>query len=237
MSSKLETFLERLHATETEPDLQKLVESLRDVYDINHVVYHALNASGDQYAAFTYDQDWALHYHKSNYVAVDPVVRTAFRQFHPLNWKRLDWSNKQARALFSEAADAGIGNQGLTIPIRGPNGQFAMFTINDTASDDSWESFSSDYKRDMLLISHFLHQKAMDIVAPEAELNMAQLSPRERDALSLLATGRSRSQVAEKLSISEHTLRVYLDTARTKLRALNMIHAISLAYKNGMITV
>ena len=53
----------------------------------------------------------------------------------------------------------------------------------------------------------------------------------------MIATGRSRGQVAESLKISEHTLRVYLDTARTKLRALNTIHAVALAYKGGVITV
>ena len=237
MTAKIEAFLELLQSTKTDQDLQKLVENLRDVYDVNHVVYHALNSSGEQYAAFTYDQDWALHYHKSNYVNVDPVVRASFRQFHPLDWKRLDWTNKSARLLFKEAADAGIGNQGYTVPIRGPNGQFAMLTLNHTANDDTWNRFADDYKRDMLLISHFLHQKAMDIVAPEEHSATADLSPRERDALSLLATGKSRGQVADALKISEHTLRVYLDTARNKLRALNTIHAIALAYRMGFIRV
>lgn len=237
MTAKLEAFIERLQSTHTEPDLQKLVENLRDIYDVNHAVYHAINGNGQQFAAFTYDQAWGLHYHKNKYENVDPVVRTAFRQFHPLDWKRLDWSSRQARALFSEAAGSGIGNQGYTVPIRGPNGQFAMFTINATTTDDKWGRFVGEFNRDMLLISHFLHQKTLSLIEPDSPEIKADLSPRERDALRLIASGRSRGQVAEKLSISEHTLRVYLDSARTKLRALNTIHAVSLAYKGGVITV
>lgn len=237
MTAKLEAFLEAQETVTSEAGLQKLVEHLRDIYDVDHVVYHAINATGQQYAAFTYQPSWGLHYHKSGYENVDPVVRSAFRKFHPFDWKRLDWSNRTARKLFLEASDAGIGNQGFTVPIRGPNGQFAMFTANATAGDDSWSRFTADYKRDMLLISHFLHEKTMAVVQPEDDVSIADLSPRERDALRMIASGRSRGQVADSLKISEHTLRVYLDTARTKLRALNTIHAVALAYKGGAITV
>ena len=229
--------MERLDAATSDTDLQKLVEHLRDTYDISNVVYHAINADGQQYAAFTYAPEWGLHYHQNRYESVDPVVRTAFRQFHPLDWKRLDWSNRQAREFYREAVDFGIGNQGYTVPIRGPNGQFAMFTINDNTNDDRWTEFTDEFKRDMLLISHFMHQKTMDLVGPEDVSLASELSPRERDALRMIATGKSRGQVAETLKISEHTLRVYLDTARTKLRALNTLHAVALAYKGGIITV
>ena len=237
MTAKLEAFLEALEAATCEADLQKLVEHLRDIYDVEHIVYHAINATGQQYAAFTYQPSWGLHYHNNGYENVDPVVRSAFRKFHPFDWKRLDWSNRTARRLFLEASDAGIGNQGFTVPIRGPNGQFAMLTANNNSGDDTWSRFTNDYKRDMLLISHFIHQKTMSIVDPEDDIQIADLSPRERDALRLIAAGRSRGQVADNLKISEHTLRVYLDTARTKLRAMNTIHAVSLAYKGGLITV
>ncbi|MGM0585019.1 MAG: response regulator transcription factor, partial [Pseudomonadota bacterium] len=63
------------------------------------------------------------------------------------------------------------------------------------------------------------------------------LSPRERDALSLMASGRSRAQIANRLSISESTLRVYLDSARHKLGGLNAFHAVAIAVKTGSIRV
>jgi len=185
----------------------------------------------------TYQPSWGLHYQKNGYQNIDPVVRGAFRKFHPFDWKHLDWNTRAARKLFLEASDAGIGNQGFTVPIRGPNGQFAMLTANNNSSDGSWARFCGDYKRDLLLISHFLHQKTTQLVQTDQVEMVADLSPRERDALRLIALGRSRGQVADSLKISEHTLRVYLDAARTKLRALNTIHAVALAYKGGVITV
>ncbi|MEO1364155.1 MAG: helix-turn-helix transcriptional regulator, partial [Pseudomonadota bacterium] len=63
------------------------------------------------------------------------------------------------------------------------------------------------------------------------------LSPREIDAMTLLAVGYSRAQVADSLSISEHTLRVYIESARHKLGAHNTTHAVARAISQGLIVV
>lgn len=57
------------------------------------------------------------------------------------------------------------------------------------------------------------------------------------DALTLLAMGYSRAQVANSLSISEHTLRAYIESARLKLGASNTIHAVARAISRGLIIV
>lgn len=237
MTAKIELLLDRLKMADTHHDLQKLVELLRDIYDVEHAVYHAINGAGDQFAALTYDAIWEPRYREMGYVATDPVVRGALRQFHPLEWKQLDWSGKAERRLFAEAVEAGIGNQGYSIPIRGPNGQFALFTINQTTSDEKWARHIREISRDMLLAGHFIHHQAMAILSPEDITSGRDLSPRERDALTLLGVGHSRGQVADRLQISEHTLRVYIDTARHKLGALNTTHAVALAFKQGKILI
>ena len=52
-----------------------------------------------------------------------------------------------------------------------------------------------------------------------------------------MAAGRSRAQIADRLKISESTLRVYLDSARHKLGGLNAFHAVAIAVKGGAIKV
>jgi DNA-binding CsgD family transcriptional regulator len=235
MGQKLETFIERLKGTTSRNDLQTLIETLRDVYAVEHVVYHAVNLAGSPYAALTYDHEWVDHYQESNYARIDPVVQTAWRRFHPFDWKRLDWSAPAARTFLCEAVDCGIGNQGYSLPIRGPDGQFALFTVNQHTSDGSWERFTAETARDLLLISHFFHQKVLEVENVAEKLPGRDLSPRERDALSLLAIGLARGQIADRLRISEHTLRVYVDSARFKLGALNATHAVAIALSSGAI--
>ena len=55
--------------------------------------------------------------------------------------------------------------------------------------------------------------------------------------MTLLAIGYSRAQVAETLAISEHTLRVYIESARFKLGAANTTHAVARALSRGLIVV
>ena len=234
--TKLEEFLSSLETSDTPDQVQKLVESLRDIYGVTNAIYHAVNLDGAPYAALTYSPEWMDHYQAQKYVQVDPVVRGALQHFHPMDWKRLDWSSKGSRSFLGEATGAGIGNQGLSIPIRGPNGQFALFTVNHECSDREWEVFSKEAKRDMMLISHFLHQQVVKIVMPDGPRQYERLSPRETDTLKYLAVGLTRGQIAEKLQISEHTLRVYIDSARFKLGALNTVHAVATAYSRGLIT-
>lgn len=237
MTAKLDQFLELLEATDTPDDLQTLVETLRHVYDVEHAVYHAVDIGGSPYAAVTYDPAWGDRYHERGYVKIDPVVRGSIQQFHPVDWKRLDWSAKAARNFFSEAQESGVGNQGYTIPIRGPDGQFAIFTINQTSGDDQWNTFTRENARDFLLISHHIHHRVTKLLKADQMREQVELSPRERDALSFLGSGLPRSRVAEALRISEHTLRVYVDSARHKLGALNTLHAVAVAIQRGVIHV
>ena len=136
-----------------------------------------------------------------------------------------------------EAIDWGLGNQGYSIPLRGPNGQFALFTANHSCSDEEWATFCETNQRDLMLIAHYFNQKALQFERGEDDQGPKALSPREADALTYLALGYSRAQVSETLAISEHTLRVYVESARFKLGALNTTHAVARALSLGLIVV
>jgi DNA-binding CsgD family transcriptional regulator len=137
----------------------------------------------------------------------------------------------------SDAIDHGLGNQGFSIPLRGPAGQFALFTANDSCSDEEWEAFTRTNMRDLMLIAHYFNQKALDFEQGGQEVGAKSLSPREAEALTFLALGYSRAQVADTLSISEHTLRVYVESARFKLGAMNTTHAVARALALGLIVI
>ena len=234
MAAVLEQFIEGLQRASTLDHVQASVLEFRELYEVEHVVYHSVNASGGQYAALTYSDTWVERYFSEEYERIDPVVVGCYQRFHPVDWRRLDWSGKVSRDFMDEAKDAGVGNQGYTVPIRGPSGQFALFTVSHNATDAKWTRFTEAHTRDLILAAHYLNQKALEIERGGAERTPARaLSPRERDALTLLALGYSRAQAAESLEISEHTLRVYIEGARYKLGAMNTTQAVALALAQG----
>lgn len=237
MTRKLESIIERLGSARTLDDLQSQVVDLRDLYDVEHIVYHSVNSTGQQYAALTYDEAWVDHYIEEDLARIDPVVKGCFQRFHPVDWKRLDWSSKKARDFMGEAVAEGIGNQGFSVPIRGPNGQFALFSVNQRGSDDDWLKFTERSTQELILVAHYLNQTALKIERGTDEMPTRALSPREKDALTMLALGFSRAQAAESLSISPHTLRVYIDAAQFKLGAANTTHAVARAMAQGLLVV
>ncbi len=233
----LELILEELEQAEGLGALQAASEALRDHYGIDHVVYHWVDSAGDQYGCGTYSDMWRHRYLDQNYLRVDPVIIGCFQRFHPVDWKRLDWSSKAARAFQAEAIEHGVGNQGFSVPIRGPNGQFALFTVSHSCDDTDWAEWTDAHRRDLILIAHYFNEKALDFEPERTPEQSQALSPREVDAMTLLAMGYSRAQVANTLSISEHTLRVYIESARFKLGAMNTTHAVARAMSRGLIVV
>ncbi len=235
--TRLEPILELLEQADTLDKLQETSLALRDSLNVDHIAYHWVDSSGDQYGCGTYSKAWQARYHEQNYLRADPVVLGCYQRFHPVDWKRLDWSSKTARAFLTESIEYGLGHQGYSVPIRGPNGQFAMFTVNHSCSDDEWERFTEAHRRMLILIAHYFNEKALEFEPGKMPERSQSLSPREVDSMTLLAIGHSRAQVAETLSISEHTLRVYIESARFKLGALNTTHAVARALSRGLIVV
>lgn len=234
---RLESLLSTLENATEPADLQAVIEDLRNHFRVDHMVYHWVSSTGDQYGCGTYDPAWVQHYLEQDYLRIDPVVNGCFQRFHPVDWKRLDWSPKPVAAFREDARAHGLGSQGYSVPVRGPNGQFALFSVNHDCDDATWEEFIRDHRREMILIAHEFNKKALEFEPDRVKETPKTLSPREVDALTLLGMGYSRAQVAETLSISEHTLRVYIESARNKMNASNTVHAVAKAISRGIVRI
>jgi NarL family two-component system response regulator LiaR len=62
------------------------------------------------------------------------------------------------------------------------------------------------------------------------------LSPRERDVLSLIAQGLNNDEIAERLVISPATARHHVSACLQKLGAKNRAEAAALAIKHGLVS-
>jgi len=237
MRGIVEPFIDRMLQVKTLDELSVEITALRDSLDVENLVYHSVNSTGEQYAALTYSEKWVTRYLQEDYARIDPVVQSCYQRFDPVDWQQLDWSGKAVRSFLGEAQDEGIGNQGLSIPIRGPSGQFALFTVNQRGNNDQWAHYVNENLADLLLAAHYINRKALEIERGDEEVARLHLSPREADTLKMLALGYSRAKAAELLSISEHTLRVYIENARVKLGASNTTNAVARAVIGGLIVV
>jgi DNA-binding NarL/FixJ family response regulator len=66
-------------------------------------------------------------------------------------------------------------------------------------------------------------------------VEMAQLTPREREVLTLMARGLSNSDVAVQLFISEATVKTHLARVMAKLNVREKSQAVAAAYQTGLV--
>jgi NarL family two-component system response regulator LiaR len=66
-------------------------------------------------------------------------------------------------------------------------------------------------------------------------LFLTSLSDREMDVLKLIAGALTNSQIAQKLRISENTVKGHVSNIRTKLQIANRVHLAMFAWENGIV--
>jgi DNA-binding NarL/FixJ family response regulator len=75
----------------------------------------------------------------------------------------------------------------------------------------------------------------MGKVQPAAMLQLDTLTDRERDVLRLVGRGRSNTEIASALFISETTVKTHLSRLFTKLQVRDRTQAVVMAYETGLV--
>jgi LuxR family quorum-sensing system transcriptional regulator SinR len=230
----------QLETNLTDRTLNEFIEIIRNRYSLANVAYvcpgFAERGIADPFLALTYSDAWISHYRQEDCIFIDPVNRVGVGSLLPFDWARLPRENKKVQRLFDEARDGGVGTQGLTIPVRGPaNGLWALFNVSSYDSEVDWAIRRHDLMKDMLHVAYYVHRLAVDLHAEEPLAGLDAITKREIEALQWAAAGLKQEEIAISMRIGVETVKVHLESARYKLRALNRVHAVAKAIRAGII--
>ncbi len=221
--------------------IEGFVKIIQHRYSVNHVTYVSSSFVGrarkDPVLATTYSDEWVRHYKKEQYEVCDPAITFGARSSLPLDFARLPWTGKKGKRLFEEVQDAGLGKQGLVIPLRGPtNGVWALMCAMSDDNAHEWELRREELSKELLYVGHQVHHYACVLYGePSPEIGSGTLGAREIEVLQRVANGASLEEITSVMRVTSGTVKAYLSSARLKLRADNSTHAITIALRAGLI--
>lgn len=214
-------------------DLNAAMSDVRDWYGFSHLVFLLVRPANHPNIAplfcATYPEEWTSLYLQKNYLEVDPVIQFSQTGFLPYDWSGLDRTSEAARMFFNEAKEFGIGVNGLTVPVRGPGGERSLLSATSNLRGKDWRTLRTSSKNDLLVLSHFLHEKVLMVSGLRKNGPHHRLSKREQQCLQLVASGIVPKRIASQLQLSESAVRLYLRSSRGKLNARTMYQAIATA--------
>ena len=213
------------------------LQAISKSYGFCQVAYLGLHlpqlTRGGPFVYVTYPESWVEHYRDLDFVATDPVVTTTANSLLPVNWDSLETRHPKARQMFGEAQEFGIGARGLTVPIRGRYGERALLSLTSDLSAADWTDFCRRNVGDFQVLAYHIHKMVLSShgISPE----VPHLSAREHEVLKWASSGKTVSDTAEILGLSERTVKFYLENVRHKLNCLNTTHAVARAISLGLI--
>lgn len=236
-TSNLASSIAEITASTDQAMVKNAVCKLASRYEVKSVAYFgtgiAKNSVVKPYLVVTYSSEWIEQYKRCRYVKIDPVIKMGMRRLLPLDWDEFDKKEGILKTFFGEASEFGLGQRGLTIPVHGRGGDRALFTVTSDNPGGIWRRQRLEYMRDFQLLAVHLHNKVLELEG--CDMPRAKLSPRELECLQWTAEGKTAWECSVILGISEHTVRCYLESARHKLNASSNTHAVSIAYRSGVL--
>ncbi len=184
----------------------------------------------------SYPAEWIGRYVENSYVLYDPVVSVARKSRLPFRWGHggfISGFKKAERRVFHEAREFQI-REGYSIPLYGPDGETAIFTVISDKSGQMADMVEASSGEIQLFAGQF-HAAQMELLRPHGKRREEALSGRERECLLWTADGLTSDRIAKNIGLSTSAINHNLGTAARKLGAANKLHATVLALRRGLI--
>lgn len=125
----------------------------------------------------------------------------------------------------------------ITVPLKNPHGRQRGFLISGGPRGKAdFEKFLKGEGDLLLSAIHYADAHMLSLLEAEG-LTDARITPREVECLQWLSEGNMNDRIAEKMKISEVTVRLHLTNIRRKLKSATREQALVKALKLGLISV
>jgi DNA-binding CsgD family transcriptional regulator len=186
-------------------------------------------------------EGWNAFYRDRGFHAADQLLQLRGpRHVTPTLWCQIA---PRAPTFFDKAREFGLVT-GSTHPVHGPGGEWSSISfVKDRGGVRAESEIQASLARCQLLAGYVhdcvarIVDQRLGAVIPhdQPRPEKSDLNERECQVLTWVAAGKTTSEIAAIMPISERTVIFHLSNARRKLGATNSRHAISKALSLGLI--
>ena len=207
-------------------------------YELSHIAYLCLaaNKSTDLSlltAVTTFSKEWQARYFLKQYILIDPTILRGRTAVLPFDWGTIENDDPAIIEFFKDAIRHNVGRNGISIPVRNRRNANAMVSFTSDAPRLAWETFKKQNMIRLQLVAALIDSAALvDSKLPAPQVT---LSRREEQCLIWAARGKTHREIGDIVGLSPTSVRTHLDTARHKLRCINLTQAVGVAVASGVI--
>jgi DNA-binding CsgD family transcriptional regulator len=215
-----------------EQDLRETLKDVASEIGVCHISFirFAQDKSADTSfftASATYSKEWLARYFLKKYVNSDPVIAYGRNAVMPFDWEILGDGNPSAAAFLADATNHGVGRHGLSIPVRNRKGVFSLVSFTSDRSKAEWEQYKNENSAKLQLLAVLIDSAAnINFKLPSPPV---KLSRREEQCLIWAARGKTYQEIGEILDLTFGSVKTHLDSARHKLKCMNLTHTVAVA--------
>lgn len=185
-----------------------------------------------------YPEDWMNHYREHNYHHHDPVYQLAMTAVRPFTWKEIQTRklSQYSQRVMNEAKEHGLIS-GLGIPLRSSlNSQMRehQFGVGLSCSEQEI-TIDTNIMSILNAASHHLFFVYLSLQKVSANPRKVQLTPREKEVLLWISYGKTKTETADKLCVSESCIKRHCEHLLEKLNVNNLTAAVAKAFRLGVI--
>lgn len=209
---------------------------LRELLEVDHITFHLLNnpSAGidNPFVRTTYPEAWVSHYLLNSLITTDPVLKRARSTDGPFFWSELQLDAAET-AIMAAFVSYDLGTTGYSLSHRDGYGRKSLLSLS-RRQHEGWSAHIAKLGEAISEIHADLHMKAVSEIIAETS-GLPQLAPRECECLHFTSQGKTYSEIAIILDLSEHTVRSYLKLARVKLNCVSLAQAVAKAVRYKII--
>lgn len=218
---------------EKNPTVSKpeVFKAISDTFDIPNLTY--LRVVGDSpfdprtILFATYNEGWNERYQANQYYLIDPLIRECMTSDKTMLWSEIPRETEDAKRFFAEAAEYGIPDSGVLIPLDLTRPGCAVLSVNTNFTDEEWKAGQEAFIDDMTRFGQLLHQSVLDNLTDQ-EFSET-LMPTEAEILKWVAKGRAVREISLATSLPIDDIEADLANARIKMAAETNAEAAEIA--------